>query len=279
LWRDRLLISLAPGSVALARVAGLARIAGPLRARIVAKQALDCDPDFGAESWHGAAATLAAAIDPLRRERMNVTVVLSNEFVRYAIVPFDSAVVGQQEELALARFHFTKLHGERAKGWELRMSEGPRGAPRLASAVDAELIGAVRACFPRGGALRLVSVQPYLMSAFNLWRRTMTGDLWLLLVEPRRACLALVGDRKWRAVHASRGEFPEAEDWAVLLDRQRLRTDAAPAGNTVLVHAPAGSGSMNAETHGWKFRGLALPALEGFLPLEDGRYTVALTAR
>ncbi len=34
---------------------------------------------------------------------------------------------------------------------------------------------------------------------------------------------------------------------------------------------------MNAETHGWKFRGLALPALDGFLPLEDGRYAVALT--
>ena len=36
---------------------------------------------------------------------------------------------------------------------------------------------------------------------------------------------------------------------------------------------------MNAETNGWKFRGLALPVLEGFLPLEDGRYTMALTAQ
>jgi hypothetical protein len=36
---------------------------------------------------------------------------------------------------------------------------------------------------------------------------------------------------------------------------------------------------MTLETHGWKFRGLALPALEGFLPLEDGSYTVALTAQ
>jgi hypothetical protein len=274
LWLDRLLISLAPASVALARVAG------GLRPRIVAKQSLDCDPDFGAEPWQGAVAALSAGIEPLRRERLNVTVVLSNEFVRYAIVPFDSAVVGPEEESALARFHFSKLHGERARAWDLRMSAAPRGAPRLASAADAELTGAIRAAFPKGGKLRLVSVQPYLMSAYNLWRVAMPAESWLLLVEPRRACLALLGERKWRAVHASRGEFRALEDWVALLDRQRLRTDGAPVANTVLVHSPATTAKVTTEeTDGWKFQSVSLPSLEGFLPLEDGRYVMALTAR
>ena len=80
LWRDRLLVSLAPSSVALVRVAGR------LRPRIIAKQVLDCDPAFGAEPWQGAVAALAAAAERLRAERVDATVVLSNHFVRYAIV-------------------------------------------------------------------------------------------------------------------------------------------------------------------------------------------------
>jgi len=274
LWRDRLLVSLAPSSVALARVAG------GLRPRIIAKQALDCDPAFGVESWQGAVAALATAAGRLRGERVNVTVVLSNYFVRYAIVPFDAALAGPEEELALARFHFSKVHGERAKGWEVRMSEAPHGAARLASAVDAGLIQAIRACFPREGKARLVSLRPYLMSAFNRWGGTMPKEgAWLLLVEPQRVCMALVAARKWAAVLTSRGEFPAPEDWAALLDRQQLRANIASTPHTVLVHAPAGWKSIGNQARGWNFVGLSLPRLEGFLPLEDRHFAMALTAR
>lgn len=274
LWRDRLLVSLAPDSVALVR------IAVGLRPRIIAKQVFECDPAFGAEPWQGAAAALAAAAEPLRGERMNATVVLSNHFVRYAIVPFDAALANPEEELALARFHFARIYGERAKSWDIRLGEAPHGAPRLASAVDAGVIQAIRAYFPRTGKARLVSVQPYLMSAFNRWRSSMAKeDSWLLLVEPQRACLALVAARKWAAVQTLRGEHPAPEDWAALLDRQQLRTDIEPGLHTVQVHAPAGWKSVSSEAHGWKFIGLTLPPLAGFLPLEDGRLAMALTAR
>jgi hypothetical protein len=272
LWRDRLLISLAPASVAVARVTR-----GP-RPRLTARRVAECDPGFGAELWQGAVAALGSALEPLRGERMHATVVLSNHFVRYAVVPFDAAVSGPEEDLALARFHFAKIHGERAKAWDIRMSEEPRGAPRLASAVDAGLIDAIRVCFPRDGKLRLASVQPYLMSAFNTWRRSMVDRSWLLLVEPQRACLALLGARKWIAVHNSRGEFQAPDDWAAFLDRQRLRTDTASAGNTVLIHAPASRKLVNQEAPGWKFVGLAQRSLHGYRPLDDGPYSIALTA-
>ena len=278
LWHDRLLVSLAPDSVALVR------IAGALRPRIVSRQALDCDPWYGTEPWQGAAAAFAAAAEPLLRERLDVTVVLSNHFMRYAIVPFDAAIATPEEELALARFHFTKVHGERAGGWEVRLSEGPRRASRLASAVDAGLIEAIRACFPPNAKARLVSVQPHLMSAFNLWRGTVAKEAakeaaWLLLVEPRGACLALLTGRSWAAAQTFRGEFRGPGDWAALLDRQRLRTDAASSPHTALVHAPADWKPIAGEAHGWKFLGLAPPPLDGYLPLEDEHLAMALTSR
>jgi hypothetical protein len=274
LLRDRLLVSLAPGAVALARAAR------GLRPCIDSKHVIECDPAFGAEPWQGAADTLAKAIEPIRDERVDVTVVLSNHFARYAVVPSDTAITSLDEELALARFHFTKIYGERARNWDVRTGNGRHGAPRIASAVDAALIQAVRACFPGNGKARLVSVQPYLMSAFNLWRDTMAKeDAWLLLVEPQRACLALIADGAWSTVQASNGEFPAPEDWALLLDRQQLRTGAASASRTVLVHAPDSRRTVSIETGGWKFVGLAPQPVDGFLPLEDRPLAMALTAR
>jgi len=274
LWRDRLLISLAPDAVALARVAR------GLRPRIAAKQTLECDPAYGAAPWQGALAALAAALEPLRGERVDATVVLSNHFVRYAIVRPDAALAGPAEELGLARFQFARIYGERAKGWDVRLSAARRGVPRLASAVDAGLVPAIGACFPRGAKARLVSVQPYLMAAYNHLRGAMPdGDAWLLLVEPQRACLALIASRRWAAVQTLRGEYPAPEDWTALLERERLRAEVASATRIAHVVAPAGSKAVTYESQGWKLNGLGLAPLEGFAPREDARFAMALAAR
>ena len=108
----------------------------------------------------------------------------------------------------------------------------------------------------------------------------MTRDAWLLLVEPSRACCARVTARgSWQAVQSTRGEFPAADDWAALLEREGLRTGASPAASTVLVHAPGG-GDSRARTRraGWKFTGRdAARAARATLPLEDGRLALALS--
>lgn len=277
LWRDRLLISLEPGAVALVRVAGR------LRPRVITKQVIEVDPAVGQAPWTGAVATLAAALEPLRSARVDATIVLSNHFVRYAIIKPDAALASPAEELGLARFQFGRIYGERAKGWDVRLSAARRRAPRLASAVDTGLIAAIGACFARGAKARLVSVQPYLMSAFNRWRASMAqGDGWLLLIEPQQACLAMIASRGWAAVQTLRGAYSAPEDWATLLDRERLRTDGVEleaATRSVHVHAPAGVKVVAGETQGWTMRGLSLPPLDGFLPREEARFAMALTAR
>ncbi|MGW8271012.1 MAG: hypothetical protein ACWGNS_11200 [Burkholderiales bacterium] len=273
LSRDRLLVSLASDAVALVRVEG------GLRPRIVDKKAFECDPGFGAAPWQGAVAALEAALASLRAERVDATVVLSNHFVRSAIVKPDATLSGEEEQLGHARFHFTRVYGERARGWDLRLSPSRRGAPRLASALDPGLMPAIAACFPRGAKSRLVSVQPYLMAAFNRWRTDLARDEgWLLLVEPQRACLALIAGRRWAAVQTLRGEYPALEDWAALLDREQLRTDVETEARVAHVAAPETGRAITHEIHGWKLLGLHLPALEGFVPREDARFAMALTA-
>lgn len=221
----RLQVSLAPAEISV----GDKRIA--------------CDPAFGAEPWQGALAALKGADLPAK---CRVTVVLSNHLVRYAVVPWSSALGSPAEEEAYVRHHFAKIHGERAKGWSLRASPGSGNEPRLCSAIDKGLLDELKALFAAKPGARLVSIQPQLMSAFNRWRRDIpAGGAWLILAEPERACVALHGGGAWRAVHNGKGE------WLALLDRERHRVEGEVPDLVLIAGAAAPANDTS-----WKFREL-----------------------
>ena len=209
---------------------------------VVGEKAVACDPAFGAEPWQGAVAALKG-LEWTRHCR--VTVVLANPLVRYAVIPWSGGLSTPAEEEAYLRHHFGKIHGERAKAWSLRASEAPRGAARLASAVDTALLAELKSAFPKGGRAKLVSVQPELMEAANRWRSAIPArGAWLVLAEPERACLALHGGSGWHSVQNAKG------DWLTLLERERFRVQEAPS--LVLLcgaRAPRDAGT-------WQFREL-----------------------
>ncbi|HYL25770.1 MAG TPA: hypothetical protein VEV21_15375 [Burkholderiales bacterium] len=215
LFPERLLARLAPAEVA------------------VGAKRYPCDPAFGAEPWHGALEAMKGIAWP----RARVTVALSNHFVRYALVPWSAALATPAEEEAYLRHHFAKIHGERAKSWLYRASEGPRGEPRLASAVDAELVAAIRGVLPKNGKAQLVSVQPALMHVFNGARAAVPqpSGAWLVIAEPDRACVALHANGAFRAVQNAKGE------WRALLERERYRVDGDSTRRVLLCGAEAPS--------------------------------------
>jgi hypothetical protein len=143
LSRDRLLVSLSPAAMAWVR------LRGTFKPQIVAKGQVDADTAFGHESWAGALSALHAAAPAWQRERLAVTVVLSNQFVRYALLDRPRRGVSREEELALAGFHFKRLHGERAAAWDVRVTATDRSSVKVASAVDRTLLDAIKAVFPR----------------------------------------------------------------------------------------------------------------------------------
>jgi hypothetical protein len=266
---QRVLIGLSPAEVAFARLQGL------LKPKLVAKRARDCDPAAGAEPWHGAVESLRQVAAEVKDLRCDVTVVLSNHFVRYALVPASETLAAGDEQLAFARYCFAKVHGERAKAWDVRLSGVDGRSARVASAIDSALLEAVRACFPASARARLVSVQPYLMAAFNRSAaRKSKHSGWLLLLEPQRACLACIDGGRWTAVRNVKGAFELPEQWAELLDRERYLAGAA--GADVIVHAPRISAP--AESGSWRFHPLSGPVPEGYSPLEDRGLAMALCA-
>jgi len=214
LFPERLVVRLAPAEIA------------------VGAKRYPCDPAFGSEPWHGALEALKSVKFP----RSRATVVLSNHFVRYSLVPWSGALATPAEEQAYLRHHFAKIHGERAKAWLFRASEGRRGEPRVASAVDAELVAAIKRIFVSSQA-KLVSVQPALMHVFNGARAAVPqpAGAWLVIAEADRACIALHADGAFRAVQNAKG------DWRALLERERYRVDGDSTRRVLLAGAEAPS--------------------------------------
>ena len=185
--------------------------------------ALEPLPPEEPQPWQGALEDFARRIAALRK-RVEVTVVLSSHFVRYAVLPGHDGATTPEEELALARFHFTKIHGDRVKGWEVRAFDG------LACAIDAALLEGIKNAFPSRGKSKLISVQPRLMAAYNAARRRIPREgAWLLLSEPGRICLARVVAKGWASVH--NGRETDAEE---LLERERSRAGGEPLPSLVL---------------------------------------------
>ena len=187
-----------------------------------------CDPGYGSEPWHG-------ALERLKETELGasrVTIELSSHLVRYALVPWSDALATSAEEEAYVRHHFARIHGDKAKGWAVRASEAAPGAPRLASAIDAALLDALKDIF-RAKQAKLVSVQPALMRRFNGSRKALPREgAWFVLAEPERACIALHGARHWRAVQNAKG------DWRAALERERHRVEGPSPSLVLLAGAP-----------------------------------------
>jgi hypothetical protein len=274
LSRDRLLVALAPAAVSWVRVSG------GFRPRVVGKRALPVASEESREPWEGTVAVLREEAQQLRRERLAVTVVLSNHFVRYTVVPPTDAGARRDEALALARFHFSKIHGERAAAWDVRLAAPPSGRPTLASAVDSALLDALKACFPSEGAARLVSVQPYMMCAFNFWRHKIGKQgAWLLLVEPGTACLAMLAGKEWATIQTVRSGHASSDSWPALLDREKHRVvSRGGVPKTVLTRSAMPSSSALWARKDWHFIALDAPALPGIAAGEREPYAMALLA-
>lgn len=267
---ERLLVGLAPDRVSLLRVSGGAT------PRALDRRTLACESPSG-EPWEGAAAALSRLAGEIGEAGARVTVILSNHFARYALVPSSEGLAGAEEETAFARYCFARVHGERSKDWDLRLSPGASGTARVASAVDAPLIRAVRSAFP--SRARLVSVQPYLMSAFNRARAQLAGArAWLLLIEPGRTCLARLEQGRWAAVRNARGDAGGPQQWAGLLDRERHLAGGDPAAEEVHVHGARGWRDPSAKVDGWTFRNLPEATLDGLAAGESDPFAMALCA-
>lgn len=248
-WPDRHTAVLAPHRVALFRSRG----AWHPRLERVAEAAC-------AGSSRGAALEALAGLlaDPsLRRGRLSV--VLSNQFVRYLLVPWRAEVAGPAELAGFAAICCDETFGEEPTGRVLVSARERAPSARVAAAIDTALLESLRAA-AAASPLRLVSVQPYLGAAFDRLRRGLPRrDFMFLLAEPTRSCVLVASGGRWRSVRSTAGSN-QPQALADLLEREAQLTGLADEGMPrVFVHAPGQHHLELPPCHGVVPRQLAWP--------------------
>lgn len=268
-WGNEVRIGLTPERVTLARVSRR------WRAKVVAKQLVDCAATEPAD-WRACIKALELAVQEPAWQGAEASVVISNHFVRYALVPWSEHLITDEEKHAWIKHHFVELYGEPGAPAEYRWSEDRPDVRCVASAIEAEFMGRIRAAF-EGTSLRLHSVQPYLMAVFNRWKRRIQGaPAWLVLPENGRVCIATVANNQWRKITSR----PVARDWesdmSLMLGRElMLSENETPA--VVLAYAPDAQSMDLVASSDVPVTLLVPRELPGYSPRADAPYTMALT--
>lgn len=169
----------------------------------------------GESVWQPALRTLKQLLIEGHFGSANATVTLSNHFVRYQLINAQPDLASFDEEQAFVRFSFSEIYGAEANHWVLRWGNGIAIAPQVASAIDQSLLDQLESVLTDAG-IKLRSVQPYLMAAFNYVRDSIDAKpRWFVLVEPGSACVSFMRNGDWQLLRSAR----LGTDWAADLPR------------------------------------------------------------
>lgn len=235
-WRDRTDVFLGADAVHVARFGGGLRRRAPERHR----QAYG----LAGARWQDVVEALRSALATLRVRGGDATVVVSNHYVRFALVPHANQLRNSAERLVAARHTLQSIYGEAAERWRVVLDGGSRRGAAIAAGIEAELVDGVVAALTAAG-LRVRSVQPLFATALNASRRTLgNGPAWFGVAEPGRLALAYVERGGWQSLRSHRLRNGLDQELPVLLEQDRLSGlvrggSGADAGRVVLATSEA----------------------------------------
>jgi len=112
-----------------------------------------------------------------------VTCIVAGDAARYRIVPWSNELVSNSQRQVLAEHSFREAYGEAARSWVVQLHPARYGAAVLACALEMTLLDRLGALV-QARQLRLVSVQPSLMHAFNETPgRSESGPYWFVCLD------------------------------------------------------------------------------------------------
>jgi hypothetical protein len=208
LWRDLLQIVLTPQQVTIVR------LGAGLKPREVFNKSMPCvAPKHDETVWQPAIRVMRLLLKQAGSGNANAKIILSNHFVRFQLVKAQPDLGSIDEEKGFVRFSFAEVYGNEADHWSLRWGSGLDIAAQVASAIDQTLLDNIENILAEAD-IKLTSMQPYLMAAFNHVRQSIdVKPVWFVLVEEGRICIALLLKGNWKMLHSSK----LGNDWAAEL--------------------------------------------------------------
>ena len=195
--------------------------------------------DEGFHAWAVALETLDRLLGEHAPAGAELSVVVSGHFSRFCLVPWSEQISSPDELLGFAQLCFEDLYGVPAQPWSMVLSAEPAGYHRIATALPQDLLTRLRNLVS-GRGLRLRSVQPYLMAAFNHFDKSLdAGDFLFVVAEPVRSVLLLAREGRWTSVRSVGSSDSDAALTALIGRESQLQASISERPLNVYLHAPA----------------------------------------
>jgi hypothetical protein len=260
----------------------LVRLKSGLKTQLVEKLHVECTASSHAQPWLSAVAELEKLLMKSQRG-LPITVVLSNQFVRYNIIPAMPPLTASDKITTVATQCFRETYGDIVDDWLIRVNPLPDGDTLIANAVDAALVLALET-LSKKYACKLKSIQPYLMSGFNSIRRQVnTQASCYVQVEAGRIYIALARDGAWQTIVGS-GVGPDwSQSLASLITREMLLAGWNDVQPTVYFSGLCNPKDLQiAESFiknvSWKTVQATNKAIAGYSATNDQLYAMAMSA-
>ncbi len=274
LLRDELRIVLRRDQVQVVRIGRTLALQGKAY-RVLDKKTYSCAVDADS-AWVNAVKTLEAALSELSSQPAFAQVILSNQFMRYTMIPSSQTLSNEAEEVAYAKHIFSQLYGTSAESWEIRLQQDSIGSAQLASAVDGQLLHALRAVFSAKN-VKLKSVQPQLMAAYNNCHALIQKqDVWFVLAEQESISLGLVQQGQWRSVRTLKAGSDWLEKLPEILDREIYLSEVDVSSDEIYLWAPEHWRTALPKTVKWKIHKLQPAIRSSFASDYDERFAMAM---
>jgi hypothetical protein len=272
---DQYVASLAPDALSLVR------LKSGFGVKLVEKRHVVLAVSNHAQAWFSAVTELEKLLMKSQRG-MPITIVLSNQFVRYNIIPAMPALTASDKIITVATHCFRENYGDIVDGWLIRVSPLPDGDTLIASAVDAALFNALEALSKKYGC-KLKSIQPYLMSGFNSIRRQVNDHpSCYVQVEAGRISIALTQDGRWQSIAGCGVGQDWSESLVSLITREMLLAGWKDVQATIYFSGLSKSQDLKSfesfnKISPWKSVQVSNKAVTGYSAKSDQFYAMAMS--
>lgn len=214
-------------------------------------------PDGGAgAAWPAALDGLLQQLGQARAPGARARVVLSDSMVRYAVVPWNPALAGVEEEAVFLRHRFGQLYDAGTAEWDIRVDRQHGERARIASAVDPAQLAALGELL-RARGIRLRSVVPALADTVGRHLSRLKEPAgWLLSHDAGLLSMARWEDGAWMCARSFRVDYRWRAVLPALLAREECLHDGQREAAAVYIEDASGAAGGMPEMQGWRVQEL-----------------------
>ncbi len=250
-WRDQIHIFFASGRIDLVRIPkGFKAVPQP-------KISINFEANPNNSLWKIPIEQLTQllekenSVSSLKGAELSIT--LSNHFVRYAVVQFQQGIKDAHEFFAYAQFQMREIYGDRIDSWDISMSDWDPKLGGICAALARELIQQLQALTVRFH-MKLKQIEPYLTAAFDQWSRAINYQrFWFIVVEPGRLCALLFSNGGWKSIRNQRLLNSVETELLVLLEQEAIIATQREPVELAFIYAPEHTNLQLPLDKGWQF--------------------------